>query len=220
MGRQQIRRKAGHSVQHRSSSRPKSSVRPLSESLIIKLFLKLCQQYSLPLLIAVWVLLGVLATIAAKSILDPNVSIPLVSQPSESPQTEAASTSSTLPGVSLGEVQSSSKSQGNDLPFVALGAIAFTCATGCLMIARTLQPRRATKNLHSPISSQTQSSAEPTIAPFPVPPAQPEANDSPNAVPATVTVLPMEQGHPLDWDEPSLADSLDLRQQHSASSWL
>jgi hypothetical protein len=33
-------------------------------------------------------------------------------------------------------------------------------------------------------------------------------------------VIPVEQTHPLDWDEPSLADSLDLRQRRSLSDWL
>lgn len=219
MGRQQIRRRAGRTVQHRSSSRPKSSARSLSESLLIKLFLKLCQRYSLPLLITVWLLLGVLATLAARSILDPNASIPLVSQPTESPSPKAVSSSPALPGVSLSEVQSS-KHQGDDLPFVALGAIAFTCATGCLMITRTLQPRRSTKNLHSHLSSQSQNNLEQSAPPSQVPSAQPEATDSSDVASANVTVVPVEQGHPLDWDEPSLADSLDLRQQHSALSWL
>ncbi len=35
-----------------------------------------------------------------------------------------------------------------------------------------------------------------------------------------VTVLPANQSHPLDWNEPSLADSLDLRQRRPLSYWL
>lgn len=48
-------------------------------------------------------------------------------------------------------------------------------------------------------------------------------SEPPEALPAEtveVTVLPIEQSHPLDWDEPSLADSLDLRQRRPLSYWL
>lgn len=45
---------------------------------------------------------------------------------------------------------------------------------------------------------------------------------SPVAVEVVVEteVLPADQSHPLDWDEPSLADSLDLRQRRPLSDWL
>jgi hypothetical protein len=38
--------------------------------------------------------------------------------------------------------------------------------------------------------------------------------------PVEVTVLPSEQSHPLDWNEPSLADHLDLRHRRPLSYWL
>lgn len=36
----------------------------------------------------------------------------------------------------------------------------------------------------------------------------------------SVTVVPADENHPLDWKTASLADSLDLRRRHSLSSWL
>ena len=219
MGRQQIRRKAGQTIQHRSSSRPKNSVHPLAHSLLIRLLLRLCQKYSLVVLIGIWLLLGVLAMLAAKTILDPNASIPFVSQPIEGSQTAAAAKPSEPPGVPLGGIQSPPQKQGEDLPFIALGTIALTCATGCLVVTRALQPRRPIKQLHSRASVQPHPALEKALSPSPsLPPATAEVVDSPDAT-VSATVLSAEQSHPLDWDEPSLADSLDLRQQ-PASSWL
>jgi hypothetical protein len=36
----------------------------------------------------------------------------------------------------------------------------------------------------------------------------------------TVSVVPAEERHPLDWQTSSLAESVDLRKRHSLSSWL
>jgi len=35
-----------------------------------------------------------------------------------------------------------------------------------------------------------------------------------------VTVLPPEESHPLDWDEATLADMMDLRKRQSLASLL
>lgn len=48
---------------------------------------------------------------------------------------------------------------------------------------------------------------------------QPDATEGPTPEVA-VSVVPTDQSHPLDWDEPSLADSLDLRQRRPLSYWL
>ncbi len=43
----------------------------------------------------------------------------------------------------------------------------------------------------------------------------------PTPVPQTaVTVVPAEENHPLDWQESSIADLMDIRKRHSLSSWL
>jgi hypothetical protein len=53
--------------------------------------------------------------------------------------------------------------------------------------------------------------------------ASPVGSDDSEAVSVTavsVTVIQEGQDHPLDWNEPSLADSLDLRQRRPLSYWL
>lgn len=46
-------------------------------------------------------------------------------------------------------------------------------------------------------------------------------SEIPEAEPAIqATIVPAHQDHPLDWDEPSLADNLDLRQRRPLSYWL
>jgi hypothetical protein len=61
--------------------------------------------------------------------------------------------------------------------------------------------------------------AAPSIS-FDLKPAEPQATETLPPEMAEVTILPIEQSHPLDWDEPSLADSLDLRQRRPLSYWL
>lgn len=56
-----------------------------------------------------------------------------------------------------------------------------------------------------------------TVEPVALGPAEPPADAVPEV---TVTVMPSDHSHPLDWDEPSLADSLDLRQRRPLSYWL
>jgi hypothetical protein len=50
-------------------------------------------------------------------------------------------------------------------------------------------------------------------------PRQQETSPTP-ATEVSITIVPVDQSHPLDWDEPSLADSLDLRQRRPLSYWL
>lgn len=67
--------------------------------------------------------------------------------------------------------------------------------------------------------------------PYPPPPAPAEfklpptlrkspAKQKPEPVLKSVTVLPPEQNHPLDWAEPSIADAMDIRKRKSLSSWM
>jgi len=71
-------------------------------------------------------------------------------------------------------------------------------------------------------------SVQPAIAPMP---ARSHSAGNPSfvvskrnsrqpAVPVAVTIVPTEQAHPLDWNEPRLADDLDLRKQKPIQSLL
>jgi hypothetical protein len=64
----------------------------------------------------------------------------------------------------------------------------------------------------SPGSRATQSIAREPIAR--------ESMREPIAKEPIVTVVPAEQSHPLDWDENSLVNAMDLRKRRPLSSWL
>jgi hypothetical protein len=46
------------------------------------------------------------------------------------------------------------------------------------------------------------------------------ALDLPDVAKTSVTVVPSDQSHPLDWDEGSLVNAMDIRKRHPLSSWL
>jgi hypothetical protein len=127
-------------------------------------------------------------------------------------------------------------------PLSAGGAILLSCAAGCFLLSQWLKPDSSRRGTRRPRASQQSNQMQ---APSPHPlqvPATPQIQSLPPAVqpsfvvlrpqphqqeppakPAanvSVTVMPADQDHPLDWDEPSLADSLDLRQRRPLSYWL
>jgi hypothetical protein len=94
-------------------------------------------------------------------------------------------------------------------PLLSFGAIALSCALGCLLLSKTARPTSYPVRYKEP---------EPTALPQP---SIAEFNNPDDSEPSKpVTVVPKQQNHPLDWDEPSLADSLDLRQRRPLSHWL
>lgn len=62
----------------------------------------------------------------------------------------------------------------------------------------------------------------PAATEFKLPPTlrKSHATQKQEPVPKSVTVLPPEQNHPLDWAEPSIADAMDIRKRHTLSSWM
>lgn len=121
--------------------------------------------------------------------------------------------------------------EAEHLPIAALGMIAFSCAMSCILVSRALHPRRSPPRLQGRSAKRTakptlkqlpaavESPPQPAIAKQPVPAVEiiemTGGETAPAAAPAAVTVLPANQSLPLDWDEPSLADSLDLRRRQS-----
>lgn len=61
-------------------------------------------------------------------------------------------------------------------------------------------------------------SPQPASPDFAVFSMQPEDSPSEKSHPTTVTVVPTEESHPLDWREESLADLMDIRRRRSFSS--
>jgi hypothetical protein len=90
------------------------------------------------------------------------------------------------------------------LPLVSFGAIAVSCTLGCLALSQVIRPVARPQKLQREGDSRSGRGCQ-----------RVEASETSSAV-----VVPTEHDHPLDWDEPSLADSLDLRQRRPLSHWL
>lgn len=83
----------------------------------------------------------------------------------------------------------------------------------------SLPPAKVTAfELSTPLHQPAQSTVNNEHSDEPSSDAQPIQSEP--ASEAVVTVVSDDQSHPLDWDEPSLADSLDLRQRRPLSYWL
>lgn len=111
------------------------------------------------------------------------------------------------------------------LPLFALGTVALSCAIGCLLLSYRFSSRSPKTQARLPL--------RPTRLPRPSAAAQRqravsvvEATPSEarsthvDASAVTVAVISSHESHPLDWNEPSLADHLDIRQQRPLSRWL
>lgn len=133
-----------------------------------------------------------------------------------------------LPEAGLSQARSTpalSKPKAS-LPLFALGTVALSCAVGCLWLSyRFKSPPRPTPRFP----------ARPHRLPRPAVAVQPatvsisnpssrstlaatQASDPIKATP--VAIVSSTEDHPLDWQEPSLADNLDIRQQRPLSHWL
>lgn len=134
------------------------------------------------------------------------------------------------------------------VPAWSLGLLVALCALGCFGIThgnRWTGPARTPKSRQpkKPASKQRRRSAPhpAKLKPYSPqrdgvlipgqPPVVGDASRAPTAVPSNppapstseeskVEVMPEQANHPLDWPEDSLADTLDLRQRRSLSSFL
>lgn len=130
----------------------------------------------------------------------------------------------------------SRRDQKSGLPLFALGTVAFSCAIGCLLLSYRLtshQPKPQSKLPAHPqrlprppaptltqgtreqgtIRQGTSRTVESTVKKV-----RSNSSDAPTG--ATVAIVSPDESHPLDWDEPSLADHLDIRQRRPLSHWL
>jgi hypothetical protein len=109
---------------------------------------------------------------------------------------------------------------------LSTGVIAVSCALGCLVLSQLTRPypqrttpersrsRSAALSLERH-AAELQSGSESSDSN-----ERYEAESHQEAVDVKATLVPHDQQNPLDWDEPSLADSLDLRQRRPLSHWL
>jgi hypothetical protein len=159
-------------------------------------------------LFGLWVVLMAMAGLSTAAL----VSI----EPEEAP--EAETTIAALPeDQPVALVEHSNIQTRETLPLVSFGAIAVSCTLGCLALSQVVRPVARPHKLRSE-------------GRFPFREALPTGEgDSRSgrrcqgaeaAETSSTVVVPTEHDHPLDWDEPSLADSLDLRQRRPLSHWL
>lgn len=115
-----------------------------------------------------------------------------------------------------------SSQMGSPMPLWLLGAVAFTCGGGFLVISKRLkrswQPsklRKRVKHSFTRVITPRQQERLPVATP---PQPQPPVVPVPAETEPVVTVLPPEESNPLDSDSESLADMMDIRKQRSLSS--
>ena len=206
-----LRHELGHELGHDQTSGTRQFL-----SLLIRIF----RRYPLLLVLAVWVVFLLLASLAFTTMMSLDYS------KHSSPTSLSPLTSAPIPAPSAAVPVPSpiaSARHSGGLPLMSLLAIALICAIGCIVLLRCLQPRRPIKRLqlansrpvgassrsnHSNHSSHSNHSRQ----------IRSEASRAAGTVEASL--VPPEISQPLDWDEPSLADSLDLRQRSPLSRWL
>ncbi|MBH8561406.1 hypothetical protein I8748_04300 [Nostoc sp. CENA67] len=119
----------------------------------------------------------------------------------------------------------------NPTPLWMVAAIALSCASGCFIILRLLNrplptqkvrkhinhhPASVTPSRHQRLEPQTPKNPPVFV---PLQPIKPMVSMQAKTKPL-VTVLPPEHTHPLDKNQESLADLMDIRKQKSLSSIL
>jgi hypothetical protein len=180
------------------------------------------RRHPLLMLAIVWLTFVSMAGLAVLSI----VSLDDAQPPQRSARTiPEAPPPSVLPSVSSSEPGSNPVSQqpSQSLPLFSVVAILLSCGTGCVFALNLLKPRPATKRTPRFLGSRpaSQSSAQQTGAKKLLRENQFRASQqTPQSSEASVNIVPTDVIHPLDWEEPSLADSLDLRQKRPLSYWL
>ena len=177
------------------------------------------RRYPLLLLLAIWAVLMLMAGAAIMDMVSLGAAKPpanpvAIANPSVSPQTTLSN--SPLPTAPrLPEQKSPGQSS---LPLISLVAIAMSCALGCGLILQCLKPRRQPERSSSSVFSKPgslKSRAGRTASARVRQGTQTQTTSEP-----AISVVPSDISQPLDWDEPSLADSVDLRQQRPLSHWL
>ena len=180
-----------------------------------KSFLGLVRRHPITSVLVLWVALLLLAGLSTAALVNVN----------NSEETETTPIPSTEPSISEMPTQYREvEEQKQALPWLAFGAIALSCTLGCVVLSQTFrsagyQPvQRKTSRARSSALPQSAKTDDQNSS---APPDRSQSDGLSSApLSSSVTVVPKQQNHPLDWDEPSLADSLDMRQRRPLSHWL
>jgi hypothetical protein len=169
-------------------------------------FLGLLRRHPAASVFTLWVTLLLLGGLSTATLVHTDVEAKMPASSGEPSPEEPSPSQIVLTQHSADLIQQESNPA---VPLLSFGAIALSCALGCLLLSKTARPTSYPVRYKEP---------EPTALPQP---SIAEFNNPDDSEPSKpVTVVPKQQNHPLDWDEPSLADSLDLRQRRPLSHWL
>ena len=198
-----------HSKEKMSGTRPARNVdRPLLNPLVA-----FVQRYPILVWSGVWVLLALMIWLGVRGLLHVDT------LEVESPQPEVVTN---IPQVPQLEPQLQAKPASS---FGLLAAIAVSCGVTSLLLAKQFTPAKpqrklvlkrqtALVNLETvPPSQEAESSLTRQSA------ADAVSQQSAVKSHPTVTVLPPEENHPLDWGNASLAEMMDIRKQKSPSNY-
>lgn len=200
-----------HSKEKMSGTRPARNVdRPLLNPLVA-----FVQRYPILVWSGVWVLLALMIWLGVRGLLHVDT------LEVESPQPEVVTN---IPQVPQLEPQLQAKPASS---FGLLAAIAVSCGVTSLLLAKQFTPakpqrklvlKRQTAPVNPEIAARQTSQEVESITR----PSSADAMSQQSAVKnhPTVTVLPPEENHPLDWGNASLAEMMDIRKQKSPSNYL
>lgn len=182
--------------------------------------LRLVRRHPVTSVFVLWVTLVLLAGFSTAALMNVD----------NSEEVKTTPESSIEPLTSVPMQLSEIEQQKQVLPWLPFGAIALSATIGCLVLSQTFRAvgyQPVQRKVSKARRSTTQQPATPQqLAKIDRPNSSASGNrsqpdSSSDATLATaVTVVPKQQNHPLDWDEPSLADSLDIRQRRPLSHWL
>lgn len=197
-----------------------------------ELWLRLWVRHGWTLVFGVWAVGIITATVATIDMvtIDPQTPTPpSIASPTTS--TVSPSPADAVPPFEPSAPQISHESSSESLPLQSIAVLVLACVIGCLVISLRLKPRQPKKRLQFSTSSRkakersissaagsTSSGQSTTISRSTT---LSNAKRTTNEIPAPpVAIVPATESHPLDWDEPSLADNLDIRQRRPLSYWL
>jgi hypothetical protein len=174
------------------------------------LWIQVLWQHPLIFWSGIWAIVFLVAGLAFTGLVSPYLS------------SQTAETTAPMPG----QPSATTKSEGDTLPIWTVGAIAVACAAGSLLISQRMKYQNSHQSLKSKQPKDAGHALMAATSPSPLPPTTPIQPFQPvvpspqlATIPAlpsvaeepVVTVVPADEATPLDWQEASLADIMDIR---------
>lgn len=196
-----------------------------------ELWLRLWLRHGWTFVFGVWAVGIITATVATIDMVTIDPQTPTAPSVASPTSTASPSLADSVPPLEPSAPQISPESNSESLPLQSIAVLVLACVIGCLVISLRLKPRQPKKRLQfstssrkakersiSSASSATSSGQSATVSRSTTLSSAKRTTDDIPAPP--VAIVPATESHPLDWDEPSLADNLDIRQRRPLSYWL